>query len=161
VYTAPKQIGPVMRQNNHGQGLVFAICTIPVVLPGCRDIAVELRDECLNQEIFYSLKEAQIVIQQRRKNYSTVRSCGSLRISTTGAADDEPVPHSARSGCANAIISPSRWYKKIVKPMAEGKSAPEACRDAGISQHAAELRDGCCRNHEIFYSLKEAQVVIE
>jgi hypothetical protein len=30
-------------------------------LPGRGDIATELRDECLNQEIFYSLKEAQVV----------------------------------------------------------------------------------------------------
>jgi hypothetical protein len=32
--------------------------------PGSGYIAAELRDECLNQEIFYSLKEAQIVIEQ-------------------------------------------------------------------------------------------------
>ena len=37
------------------------------------------------------------------------------RISTTGATDDEPVPDTARSGRANAIISPSRWYKKSVR----------------------------------------------
>ena len=33
-------------------------------LPGCRHIAAELRDELLNGEIFYSLKEAQIIIEQ-------------------------------------------------------------------------------------------------
>jgi hypothetical protein len=38
---------------------------------GC--IAAELRDECLNQEIFYSLKEAQIVIEQWRNQYNTIR----------------------------------------------------------------------------------------
>ena len=31
----------------------------------------KLRDECLNGEIFYSLKEAQIVIEQWRKEYNT------------------------------------------------------------------------------------------
>ena len=31
----------------------------------------KLRDECLNQEIFYSLKEAQIVIEQWRRHYNT------------------------------------------------------------------------------------------
>ena len=37
------------------------------------------------------------------------------RLSTTGTTDDEPVPDTARSGRANAIISPSRWYKKSVR----------------------------------------------
>jgi putative transposase len=31
----------------------------------------KLRDECLNGEIFYSLKEAQIVIEKWRVNYNT------------------------------------------------------------------------------------------
>ena len=33
----------------------------------------KLRDELLNGEIFYSLKEAQIVIEQWRKHYNTIR----------------------------------------------------------------------------------------
>ena len=33
----------------------------------------KLRDECLNGEIFYSLKEAQIVIEMWKKQYNTVR----------------------------------------------------------------------------------------
>jgi len=41
--------------------------------------------------------------------------------------------------------------------MAQGKTAPEACLDAGISlQLRDELLDG-----EIFYSLRETQIVIE
>jgi integrase-like protein len=35
--------------------------------------ALESSDECLNQEIFYSLKEAQIVIEQWRNQYNTIR----------------------------------------------------------------------------------------
>ena len=47
--------------------------------------------------------------------------------------------------------------RQIEVLMAQGKSAPEACRDAGVSQQLCdELLNG-----EIFYSLKEAQVVIE
>src|SRR5450759_4349554 len=38
------------------------------------------------------------------------------RIPTTGATDDEPVPDTARSDRANAIVSPSRWYRKSVRP---------------------------------------------
>ena len=47
--------------------------------------------------------------------------------------------------------------RQIEVLMAQGKSAPEACRDVGISQ---QLRDELL-NGEIFYSLKEAQAVIE
>ena len=38
----------------------------------------KLRDELLNGEIFYSLKEAQIVIEQWRKHYNTIRPHSSL-----------------------------------------------------------------------------------
>ena len=47
--------------------------------------------------------------------------------------------------------------RQIEVSMAQGKSTPEACRDAGISQ---QLRDELL-NGEIFYSLKEAQIVVE
>ena len=50
----------------------------PVACRDARDIAVELRDELLNEEIFYSLKEAQIVVQQWRKHYNTIRPHSSL-----------------------------------------------------------------------------------
>jgi putative transposase len=38
----------------------------------------KLRDELLNGEVFYSLKEAQIVIEQWRKHYNTVRPHSAL-----------------------------------------------------------------------------------
>ena len=38
----------------------------------------KLRDESLNGEIFYTLKEAQILIEQWRKEYNTVRPHSSL-----------------------------------------------------------------------------------
>ena len=38
----------------------------------------KLRDECLNGEIFYSLKEATVVIEQWRKHYNTCRPHSSL-----------------------------------------------------------------------------------
>jgi len=38
-----------------------------------------LRDELLNGEIFYTLREAQIVIESWRRNYNTVRPHASLR----------------------------------------------------------------------------------
>jgi transposase InsO family protein len=36
------------------------------------------RDELLNREIFYNLKEAQIVIEQWRKHYNTIRPHSAL-----------------------------------------------------------------------------------
>ena len=47
-------------------------------MPGSRDLGTELRDELLNDEIFYSLKEAQIVVEQWRQHYNTVRPHSSL-----------------------------------------------------------------------------------
>jgi len=50
----------------------------PDCLPGRQDLGAELRDELLNGEIFYSLREAQIVIEQWRKHYNTIRPHSSL-----------------------------------------------------------------------------------
>ena len=43
-----------------------------------RNIAAELRDELLNGEVFYRLKEAQIVIEQWRKHDNTIRPHSAL-----------------------------------------------------------------------------------
>ena len=43
-----------------------------------RSYGSELRDELLNGEIFYTLKEAQIVIENWRRHYNTVRPHSSL-----------------------------------------------------------------------------------
>ena len=45
---------------------------------GCAHFAAELRDNLLNGEIFYSLKEAQVVIEQWRRHYNAVRPRSSL-----------------------------------------------------------------------------------
>src|SRR5450631_1474266 len=44
----------------------------------CESFNGKLRDELLNGEIFYSLKEGQIVIEQWRKHYNTIRPHSSL-----------------------------------------------------------------------------------
>ena len=49
-----------------------------VKLRYCESFNGKLRDECLNGEIFYSLKEANVVIQQWRKHYNTIRPHSSL-----------------------------------------------------------------------------------
>lgn len=45
----------------------------------CESFNGKLRDELLNGEIFYSLKEATIVIEQWRKHYNTIRPHSSLQ----------------------------------------------------------------------------------
>ena len=45
---------------------------------GQAKIAVELRDELLNGEIFYSLKEAQIVIEHWRQHFNTIKAHSGL-----------------------------------------------------------------------------------
>src|SRR3954467_10216542 len=44
-----------------------------------------LRDELLDGEIFYSLREAQIIIESWRRHYNTVRPHASLGYRTTGS----------------------------------------------------------------------------
>jgi putative transposase len=44
----------------------------------CESFNARLRDELLNGEIFYSLKEAQIIIEQWRKHYNTKRPHSAL-----------------------------------------------------------------------------------
>jgi hypothetical protein len=71
---------------------------------GVLPIAAELRDECLNQEIFYSLKEAQVVIGQStlcgrmQQNRFSELSFHRLRRTTLWHA----MPG---AGCAHRIIS--------------------------------------------------------
>jgi putative transposase len=49
----------------------------------CESFNGKLRDECLNGEIFYSLKEAQIVIEKWRVEYNTRRPHSSLGYTST------------------------------------------------------------------------------
>jgi putative transposase len=44
----------------------------------CESFNGKLRDELLNGEIFYTMKEAQIVIENWRRHYNTVRPHSSL-----------------------------------------------------------------------------------
>ena len=45
----------------------------------CESFNGKLRDELLNGEIFYTLREAQIVIENWRRHYNTVRPHSSLQ----------------------------------------------------------------------------------
>jgi putative transposase len=45
----------------------------------CESFNARFRDELLNAEVFYSLREAQILIERWRRHYNTVRPQSSLR----------------------------------------------------------------------------------
>jgi transposase InsO family protein len=56
----------------------------------CESFNGKLRDECLNGEIFYSLKEAQIVIEKWRVEYNTRRPHSALGYRTPAPAACSP-----------------------------------------------------------------------
>ncbi|HEV2172396.1 MAG TPA: integrase core domain-containing protein, partial [Nitrospira sp.] len=59
----------------------------------CESFNSKLRDECLNGEIFYSLKEAQIVIEKWRVHYNTQRPHSSLDYRPPAPEAFNPPPH--------------------------------------------------------------------
>ena len=64
----------------------------------CESFNARLRDELLNGEIFYSLSEAQILIEQWRVHYNTVRTHSALGYRTPApesiiSMDQRPVMH--------------------------------------------------------------------
>jgi putative transposase len=81
----------------------------------CESFNGKLRDELLNGEIFYSLKEAQIVIEQWRKHYNTIRPHSSLGYRPPAPQTFNPFM-TPLDQVANTIISLARWYKKSVRP---------------------------------------------
>lgn len=58
----------------------------------CESFNGKLRDECLNGEIFYSLKEAQILIEKWRMEYNTERPHSSLGYRPPAPAAGNPYP---------------------------------------------------------------------
>jgi transposase InsO family protein len=68
----------------------------------CESFNGKLRDECLNGEIFYSLKEAQIVIEQWRVEYNTRRPHSALGYRPPAPAAYSPLvpPNSVSQGLA-------------------------------------------------------------
>jgi hypothetical protein len=65
-----------------GQGTLYVEPGSPLENGYCESFKGKLRDECLNGEILYSLKEAQIVVERWRVLYDTL-AC--TRRSVTGA----------------------------------------------------------------------------
>ncbi|MDP2661258.1 MAG: IS3 family transposase, partial [Dehalococcoidia bacterium] len=76
----PEFIARELRQwlANLGTGTLYIEPGSPWENGYCESFNGKLRDECLNGEIFYSLKEAQIVIGQWRQEYNTRRPHSAL-----------------------------------------------------------------------------------
>ena len=77
---------------NLGTGTLYIEPGSPWENGYCESFNGKLRDECLNGEIFYSLKEAQIVIEQWRVEYNTERPHSSLGYRPPAPAAGNPYP---------------------------------------------------------------------
>ena len=58
----------------------------------CEAFNGKLQDECLKQEIFYSLREARVVIEAWRRHYNTLRPHSSLGYRPPAPAAFSPSP---------------------------------------------------------------------
>ena len=78
----------------------------------CESFNAKLRDELLNGEIFYTLKEAKIVIEQWRRHYNTIRPHSSLRYKPPApevlqwlASQHQPATPAIQRLAPNAILN--------------------------------------------------------
>ncbi len=76
----PEMVTKVLREGltGLGTGILYIEPGSPWENGYCESFNGKLRDECLNGEIFYSLKEAQVVIEKWRIHYNTKRPHSSL-----------------------------------------------------------------------------------
>ena len=82
----PATFDPTMARNSLPRRSVNgSLRSVPKHMPGspwengyCESFNSKLRDELLNGEIFYTLKEAQIVIENWRQHHNTIRPHSSL-----------------------------------------------------------------------------------
>ncbi len=114
----PEFIAKQLRQwlANLGTGTLYIEPGSPWENGYCESFNGKLRDECLNGEIFYSLKEAQVVIEQWRVQYNTVRPHSALGYRPPAPGAYSPPlplkPGFTAPGCD--VNSHYGWYKKSV-----------------------------------------------
>ena len=73
----------------------------------CESFNARFRDELLNAEIFYSLREAQILIERWRRHFNTIRPHSSLRYRPP--APETFVPMDQRPTMHYQITCTTRW----------------------------------------------------
>ena len=78
----------------------------------CESFNSKLRDELLNGEIFYTLKEAKIIIEGWRRHYNTIRPHSSLRYQPPApevlqwpAAQPQPASPATPALASNQIVN--------------------------------------------------------
>ena len=107
----PEDIVTKLRQIEvlQGQGMMIADAARQIAAVGAKTAYIEpgspwengyvesfnarFRDELLNGEIFYSLKEAQIIIEEWRRHYNTVRPHSALGYRPPAPESVVPLDH--------------------------------------------------------------------
>jgi hypothetical protein len=80
----PKLIDPFVvgaglgRRRSYNRSRAMYGQTSQVLISPLRDAHQQLRDECLNTELLYTLREVQIIIERWRREYNTIRPHSSL-----------------------------------------------------------------------------------
>jgi transposase InsO family protein len=97
----PEMVAKVLRQWLSGLGTksLYIEPGSPWENGYCESFNGKLRDECLNGEIFYSLKEAKAIIEQWRIHYNTRRPHSALGYRPPALLTIAPPP--ALDGTAN------------------------------------------------------------
>lgn len=76
-----------------------------------------LRDELLDRELFYTLHEAQVLIERWRVHYNTKRPHSSLGYKP-------PAPQTILPPCPNSLPIPSKMVYATLQPFLKGQSKP-------------------------------------
>ena len=98
----PEMVAKVLRQwlTGLGTGNLYIEPGSPWENGFCESFNGKLRDECLNGEIFYSLKEAQVVIENWPIHYNTKRPHSALGYRPPAPITIAPNPHPSTRGHA-------------------------------------------------------------
>ena len=107
----------------------------------CESFNGKLREECLNGEIFYSLQEARIVIEQWRVQYNTVRPHSALdyRPPAPGACNPFPPPKLVSQPQAVMQTLSQRLVQNLGLVSPAGGLANIAARDAWIQPDSGRI----------------------
>lgn len=102
----------------------------------CESFNGKLRDECLNGEIFYSLKEARIIIEQWRKFYNTERPHSALGYRPPAPSRGSP-PHEEPFACFTFLWATSDGGVQAQDQLAHARHGLSP-RPPALSNYAGE-----------------------
>ncbi len=111
--------------------------TMQYIAPGspwengyCESFNGKLRDECLNQEIFYSLKEAQVVIGRWGTSYNRTRPHSSLgyRPPAPVTFPKSPTSYPWPQPCSSLSLGSVQNTGQVKRPQAHGDQSQPGAR---------------------------------